>query len=217
MCDVCRYGKLLVGDQTFEDEPKNIDKRSVENRNMSDQVYDYNQFQDEYSHDVQEKVRQNLAFNYTDKGKPEETVEEAVDKIVDFETPVNCSVETARNFGYKSVRCLWWDLTETNKWSARKRLAKRVGRIVGIWMLIYTCIAVPFWCHKVHPARIQTPHLAIIGSLVYCKSDALNHAAPETDKFEVEANRIDPLPISSGAGKQNIMLQETKQRVVLMF
>nr|CAD7571300.1 unnamed protein product [Timema californicum] len=98
------YGKLLVGDQSFEDEPKSNVKRSVENSNISDQVYDYNQFKDEYNQDVQEKVKRNLAFNYTDKGKPEETVEEAVDKIVDFETPVNCSVEMARNFGYKSLR-----------------------------------------------------------------------------------------------------------------
>nr|XP_022905651.1 uncharacterized protein LOC111417562 [Onthophagus taurus] len=80
--------------------------------------------------------------------KEEESVNDAVDKIIDFEEPLNCTEEEAKGIGLKAMKCLAYDLRNVKNSDNREFLIKRVKKIVLIWFCVYLAIAVPLWCEK---------------------------------------------------------------------
>jgi hypothetical protein len=108
--------------------------------------YDYEKFKSDYYNEVQEAQHSNTSFNYTIKGKYEETIGDAINEIVDFHKPKNCSMEEERNFGIKSIECLWDDLKKSHTKQDKIQFLKRLIKVLIIWLLIYIAIAVPCWC-----------------------------------------------------------------------
>lgn len=65
--------------------------------------YDYASFQADYINQVQTARKSNETLNYTDV-KEEETVKEAVNKMMDFkETPRNCTKEETKGIGNNTI------------------------------------------------------------------------------------------------------------------
>jgi hypothetical protein len=108
--------------------------------------YDYDKFRNDYYDEVQAAQHSNTSFNYTEKGKSEETIGDAINEIVDFKKPKNCSKEEDRNFGIKSMECLWDDFRKAHTKKEKTQLSHRLVKVLIIWLLIYTAIAVPCWC-----------------------------------------------------------------------
>ncbi|KAJ8894029.1 hypothetical protein PR048_006639 [Dryococelus australis] len=117
--------------------------------------YDYEQLRAEYEAAARESARNAT----TEAAVPEAGLGAAVGRIVDVRRPSNCSAEAGRNYGPRALLCLWQELRGARTSGQRLRLLGRLGHIVAFWLLVWTAIAVPFWCHKVRPHAT----LALVG------------------------------------------------------
>jgi hypothetical protein len=108
--------------------------------------YDYESLKNDYYDELEKKQHSNTTFNYTDKGEPEETIGDAIHEIVDFHKPKDCSKEENRNFGIRSIECLWDDFKTSHTKMDRMQLFKRIMKILFIWLLICLVIAAILWC-----------------------------------------------------------------------
>lgn len=126
--------------------------RSVEESTTSNietsEDYDYDKLKAEYYYQIQEIQRRNETFNYTDQGESEETVEDAVKKIIDFKMPRNCTKEELSQIGVKAFECLIFDYQHAKNKTDVKKVLDRTWMVIKIWVLIYFCIAIPCWCQK---------------------------------------------------------------------
>jgi hypothetical protein len=108
--------------------------------------YDYESLRSDYYSEVEEALHSNTSFNYTTKNRPEETIGDVVQEILDFQKPKDCSKEEARNFGIKSIECLWSDFKKSHTKMGKLQLFKRIMMILLVWLFIYVAIAVLCWC-----------------------------------------------------------------------
>lgn len=132
-----------------QDENEQYDERILETILRSSTLqaptqYDYDSLRDEYYNDLQKELHSNISFNYTQHDRNEETIEDAINEIFDFQTIKNCSKEEDSNFGIKSIICSWDGLKKSRTKQDKMNFLQRLMRIVVIWLLI--CIAIGTIC-----------------------------------------------------------------------
>jgi hypothetical protein len=69
--------------------------------------YDYESLRNDYYQEVLEALHSNTNFNYTSKNKSEETAEDAIQEILQFQQPEDKSNEAAENFAMKFIKWLF--------------------------------------------------------------------------------------------------------------
>lgn len=69
-----------------------------ENEKEKDENYDYNNFKAEYNKEIVEAKNQKDVLNYTEV-KEDETLGEAVETVVEFKEPKNCTAEEKKGIG----------------------------------------------------------------------------------------------------------------------
>jgi hypothetical protein len=128
--------------------------------------YDYKSLRDDYYHDFQKEIYSNTSFNYTIQGRSEETTGDAIHKAVSFKTTKNCSKEEYRNFGIKSMKCLWDSFKKSRTKQDKIQFFKRLITIVVIWLLISTVIATTCACecgkHKYKVFLSSDPSIQLV-------------------------------------------------------
>lgn len=72
-------------------------KRDNEDKNQ-DIAYDYNNFKAEYNQEVKEAQFKTETLNFTDP-KEDESVEDAVEAVVEIKEPKNCTEEEMKGIG----------------------------------------------------------------------------------------------------------------------
>jgi hypothetical protein len=108
--------------------------------------YDYDSLRDDYYNDLQKEMYSNTSFNYTTHGRSEEIIGDAINDVVELETTKNCSEEEYRNYGIKSMKCLWDGFKKSHTKQDKIQFLKRLMKIVAIWLLISTVIATTCAC-----------------------------------------------------------------------
>ena len=85
-----------------------IKRKREEEKQVEEKVenYDYGSFKTAYQKEVEAERQSKDKFNYTDV-KEDETVEEAVDAVMEFKDAKNCSAESNRGIGKKIGRKLF--------------------------------------------------------------------------------------------------------------
>ena len=104
--------------------------------------YDYDSLKMEYYNEISQE--NTTTFNFSARTEAKEPVNQAINKIVDFKKPKNCSKEESSNFGIKSLECLWDDYT--HKKGGKMKILKKALKILVIWMMIYIVITGLCWC-----------------------------------------------------------------------
>jgi hypothetical protein len=107
--------------------------------------YDYASLRDDYYNDLLEETYSNASFNYTKHGRFEEINGDAINETVQLKTK-NCSKEEYRNFGIKSMKCLWDGFKQSRTKQDKIKFLKRFAKILVIWLLIVTLIAATCVC-----------------------------------------------------------------------
>ena len=108
--------------------------------------YDYDSLRDEYYNDLQKELHSNTSYNYTQHDTFEESIEDAIDEIFDFETTKNCSKEEYNNIGMKSMLCSWVGLKKSRTKQDKMHFFKSLMRIMATWLLICTVIGTACAC-----------------------------------------------------------------------
>jgi hypothetical protein len=106
--------------------------------------YDYDSLRDEYYNDLQKELYSNITFSYTQHDRFEETIEDAINEIFDFNTTKNCSKEEFNNFGIKSMMCSLDGLKKSHTKQDKMHFFKSLMKTVAIWLLI--CIVIGIIC-----------------------------------------------------------------------
>ncbi|KAK0182833.1 hypothetical protein PV327_000927 [Microctonus hyperodae] len=115
----------------------------------SDDDYNYEALRAEYYQQLDDAIKNNLTFNYTQKSEPEYSPKDALKNIVELKIPKNCSKEELSQFGLKAFQCLVFDYKNA-KTSSIKKLLWRTWTVIKIWIFIYICVAIPCWCQRGH-------------------------------------------------------------------
>ncbi|XP_012286923.1 uncharacterized protein LOC105703250 [Orussus abietinus] len=119
-----------------------------ESRDFEEEVYDYEKFKAEYYQQIEENIRNNKTFNYTNDGRSEETVKDTFVELVNFKKPKNCTKEELNQFGITALKCLTIQYQHAKNSTDVKNILSRIWIIVRVWICIYACIAIPCWCQK---------------------------------------------------------------------
>ncbi|KAK0098569.1 hypothetical protein PV326_006796 [Microctonus aethiopoides] len=114
----------------------------------SDDDYDYEALRAEYYQQLDDAIRNNLTFNYTQKSQPEYSPKDALKNIVELKNPKNCTKEELAQFGLKAFQCLVFDYNHAKTSSDVKKILWRTWTVIKIWIFIYICVAIPCWCQK---------------------------------------------------------------------
>lgn len=114
----------------------------------SDDDYDYEALRAEYYQQLDDAIRNNLTFNYTQKSQTEYSPEDALKKIVELKIPKNCTKEELAQFGLNAFQCLVFDYNHAKTSSDVKKILWRTWTVIKIWIFIYICVAIPCWCQK---------------------------------------------------------------------
>ena len=115
--------------------------------NEAMESYDYEKLRAEYD---QEFSNANITANHTldEDNKDEETVKDAIKKIVEFDMPRNCTKEELTEIGVRALECLAFDYQHSKNSSDVRRVLARTWSVVRIWLCIYIFIAIPCWFQK---------------------------------------------------------------------
>ncbi|XP_063905573.1 uncharacterized protein LOC135124444 [Zophobas morio] len=126
-----------------------IKRKREEEKQVEEKVenYDYGSFKTAYQKEVEAERQSKDKFNYTDV-KEDETVEEAVDAVMEFKDAKNCSAESNRGIGIAALKCIVIDLQTSKSTNSTVRILEKILRITLIWFCVYVVIAIPCWCQR---------------------------------------------------------------------
>ena len=134
------------GDKNEQYDEKRLEIISRSSTLQAPTQYDYNSLRDEYYNDLQKELYSNISFNYTQHDRYEETIEDAINEIFDFQTTKNCSKEEYSNIGIKSMICSWEGLKQSHTKQDKMQFFKSLMKTVAIWLLICTVIGAICTC-----------------------------------------------------------------------
>ncbi|XP_026829371.1 uncharacterized protein LOC113562888 [Ooceraea biroi] len=151
-----KYGQNITTryDDAANDIPRNQSLISQKRYTFADtespdeEPYDYEKFKMEYDQQLEYNIKYGKVFNYTEKEELKESPKEALKRIIDLKRPKNCTKEELGHFGIKAIKCLIYDYQRTRNVAAVRKVLFRTWLVVRIWLLIYVCLAIPFWCHR---------------------------------------------------------------------